>query len=41
MDGNLFLYLVVGCMAAFVIVIGALSLEDALRHKEPGDRRES
>ncbi|MEG3148805.1 hypothetical protein U1769_02815 [Sphingomonas sp. ZT3P38] len=41
MVGNLFLYLVVGCMAAFVFVIGSLSVEDALRHKEPGDRRES
>jgi hypothetical protein len=38
MDGNLFLYLVVGCMAAFVIVIGALSIEDALRHKSSNDQ---
>lgn len=35
MDGSYFLYLVVGGMSLFLLVLGALGIEDAIRCGHP------
>jgi len=34
-----FPFLVIGSMTLFMLVLGAFGIEDAIRHREPRDRR--